>query len=63
MKQFIGLVMAVAGAAATLWAGYQVLSGAGSTRIDFAGHYTVTAMHVGLVGVLILTLGFLWTRD
>lgn len=63
MKQFIGLVLAVSGAAVTLWGGYHMMTGNGSVRVELARDFFVTTMTAGLFGVLMLTLGLLWVRE
>jgi hypothetical protein len=60
MKRFLGWILAGAGGAGTLWAGYFLLTGSSAARMD---PLPVTAMTGGLIGVALLTVGLVWARD
>lgn len=63
MMRFLGLILAIVGGAATLWGGYHTLLGESNAHLPLTRDFSLTAMHVGLVGVLVLTLGLIWVRD
>lgn len=63
MKRFIGLVLALAGGAATLWGGFYCLTGNASHVISVTQGFSVTALTAALAGVAVLTLGLIWARD
>ena len=63
MKRFIGLLMTVAGAVATLWGGYHVFIGQSSAHLVVGQDLGVTALVGGLAGLAILSIGLVWIRD
>jgi hypothetical protein len=63
MKRFIGLLLTVTGAAATLWGGFNVISGQSSAQILITDSFGITALVGGLVGVALISLGLVWMRD
>ncbi|MBY0458853.1 MAG: hypothetical protein K2V38_16060 [Gemmataceae bacterium] len=63
MKRFFGGILALAGGAATVWALVHIMSGKSDARIGLTNDLSVSAMMAGLVGVLVLTLGLVWSRD
>lgn len=63
MKRFTGLLLALAGGAATLWGGYKAISGQTSTPIALTEEYSISAMVLGLSGLAVLTIGLVWMRD
>jgi hypothetical protein len=62
MKRFIGMLLTGTGAVAAIWGGYQALVGQTSNIITI-NNFTVSALTVGLTGVVVLTVGLLWMRD
>jgi len=62
MKRFFGWVLALAGGAAVVWGGFNVLSGQSETRVHL-GTVSVDALTGGLIGLALATLGFIWVRD
>lgn len=63
MKQFSGILLAVTGATATLWSGYHLVAGESGIRIAVVRGFSVSALTIGLFGVVLLTLGLLWLRE
>jgi hypothetical protein len=63
MQRFLGLLLALVGAVGVLWGGYHILLGQSSARMELPFQVSVSALHVGLTGVLLLTLGLIWVRD
>jgi hypothetical protein len=63
MKRFIGLLLTLTGAAATLWGGFHVMSGQSSVQIPITDSFGITALVVGLAGVALLSIGLVWMRD
>jgi len=63
MKRFLGLLLALAGGAATLWGGFHTLMGESSTRVSITHDFSMSAMMVGLVGLAVFTIGLVWARD
>ena len=63
MKRFLGLVMAMTGAAAALWGGYHVLLGESTTHVTITSDFSLSAMAAGLIGVAVFTVGLVWCRD
>jgi hypothetical protein len=62
MKRFIGLLLTGTGAVGAVWGGYQALVGQTSNIITI-NNFSVSALTVGLTGVVVLTVGLLWMRD
>ena len=60
MKTFFGWLCAGSGAILTLWGGYYCMTGGTKTSLT---PLPVNAMTGGLVGVSLLVLGFVWSRD
>ena len=63
MQRFIGLLMALAGGLAALWGGYHVINGESGMRLAITPDISFSAMAVGLAGLLVFTIGLVWTRD
>jgi hypothetical protein len=63
MQRFIGLLMALAGGLATLWGGYHSLNGEAGMRLTITPDISFSARAVGLTGLLVFTIGLVWTRD
>jgi hypothetical protein len=63
MKKFVGLLLALAGGAATLWGGYRIINGESGARLHVTEDFSLTAMTVALIGVLVFTIGLVWNRD
>jgi hypothetical protein len=62
MKRFTGLLLTGIGAIATIWGGYQALVGQTSTLVTI-NNVAISALTVGLIGTVVLTVGLLWMRD
>jgi len=60
MKRFFGTIMAIAGAAGTLWGGFYCISGGTERLLD---PLPINAMNAGLVGITCLIFGLVWIRD
>jgi hypothetical protein len=60
MKSFVGWVCAGSGAVLTLWGGYFCMTG--GTKAALAP-LPINAMTGGLIGLTLLVLGFVWSRD
>lgn len=63
MKRFFGLVLTVTGGAVVLWGGYHVLTGQSSAQVRLTDGLSISALMVGLIGVLTFTMGLIWVRD
>ncbi|MCS7022286.1 MAG: hypothetical protein NZU63_10715 [Gemmataceae bacterium] len=63
MKRFIGLLLTVAGLGGALWGGVHVLTGGATTRLSLTSDFSLPAMTIGLIGLTLLTVGFIWLRE
>jgi hypothetical protein len=63
MKRFFGWVVALAGGVAVIWGAVHLLSGSSEARVTLGNGVSINALTGGLVGLVLLTLGLVWTRD
>ncbi len=63
MKRFLGLVLALTGLGGALWGSAHVLTTGATTPLHLTPDWNLPAMGVGLIGVALLTLGFVWLRE
>jgi hypothetical protein len=63
MKRFIGLLLSLAGGAAAVWGGFQVLTGQSETPIFVTDTLSITSLMAALLGVIVFTMGLIWVRD
>lgn len=60
MKSFIGWLLIGAGAILAAWGGYCCMTG---TSRAYMNPLPVNAMTGGLIGLVLLVVGFIWIRD
>jgi hypothetical protein len=58
-----GICMALVGAAAALWGGFCLLTGASQARFDITYDFALTPLPAGLAGVALFTVGLVFARD
>jgi len=63
MQRFIGMLLAIAGAAIVLFGGYYVMTGRSDIRVEVTPDFSVSALVGALGGVAVFTLGLIWMRD
>ncbi len=63
MQRFIGLVLTLAGGAATLWGGFHCLTGNATRTVAITDSLSVSALVVALAGAAVLTVGLIWVRE
>ncbi len=63
MKRMAGLLFTFVGGAALVWGAVAGLTGSFSEKVALTNDFSVTALHGGLAGAALFTLGLLWIRD
>lgn len=63
MRRFAGLLLTVTGLGGTVWGGVHLLTTGATTRLYLTDQFSLPAMTVGLIGVALLTVGFVWMRE
>jgi len=63
MKRFFGLLLVLIGLGGALWGGAHVLTTGATTSLHLTEEWSLPAMGMGLIGIALLTFGFIWMRD